>query len=421
MCCCDVIATVGKYLKFVVAVVIFLFIAGAALIIVGSVFLSQKDGRKEFKAAVKNFNPTPIQAWTGTINDSTATVYHVPLNVDGMPNVISVFTEATVQLKEDSKKKKSTPLSVDLFVNISTVQNFTRSVTMMQSKSPKYTCIPEDCFPPGSECTCKAALATFENDCLSNEGEFDKGKSKCGLSDICGTCSYTKYISTVYLVATEIRPGVFSEHKSMYSAKYDFGKEAHDYTAVKPSSVAVRLYSDKDPFIALQRLTKGTGDFGVNRRTAGITMVVLGCLLLLLEIGVCVALICYCVRRKSKPANNRLGLPTTSNGAVTNSGGYMTPSGYGQSLEQPPVYGQLAVPPPPPAAAAAAPQGYGYGHPLAPLQGYVYGQPQVYFYGQPLATQGFSTTEEAPPQYSYGDSLSQPTCTSSKDVDSVKK
>ncbi|ORC90506.1 procyclic form surface glycoprotein [Trypanosoma theileri] len=382
--CFDIINAVGNCLKFVVSVVIFLLIGGPVLIIVGSVFLSQKDGRKEFKAAVNNFNPTPIQAWTGTINGYGATVKHVSLNVDNAP---SVFTEATVPLG-------SAPASMLSFtVNINTVKEFTRTVYRRIIYIRFVECSMSSCSSTSRSCYCNTMVENFQANCNASGGNFTPTSPSCGVNSRCGTCAQYQYLSGLYLVATEISPGVYEEDFTLRSAIYDFSGMANIYQVSEPSSVVVRLYSDKDPFIALQRLTKGTGDFGVNRRTAGIIMIVVGSVLLLLEIGVCVALICYCVRRKSKPTNNSPGQPTTSNQGITDSPGYVAPNDYGQPpapLPQGYGYGQ------PPAA--AAPQGYGYGQPPAPpQQGYGYGQPPVppqqgYGYGQP----------PVPPQQGYG-------------------
>ncbi|ORC90509.1 putative procyclic form surface glycoprotein [Trypanosoma theileri] len=397
--CFDIIHAVGDCLKAVVSCVCFLLIGGPVLIIVGSLFLSQSDGRKEFKAAVNNFNPTPIQAWTGTINEEPAAVRRVSLNVDFVDGATSVFTEATVPLG-------SAPASMLSFtVNINTVQNFTRTASRKIIYTSFVECSMSSCSSSSGSCSCNTMVENFQANCNASGGNFTPTSPSCGVNSRCGTCAQYQYLSGLYLVATEISPGVYEEDFTLRSAIYDFSGMANIYQVSEPSSVVVRLYSDKDPFIALQRLTKGTGDFGVNRRTAGITMVVLGCLLLLLEIGVCVALICYCVRRKSKPTNNRLGLPTTSNQGITDSPGYTGPTGYGQP-PVPPSQGYGYGQPP------QQPQGYGYGQPpVPPQQGYGYGQPPVppqqgYGYGQPPVPPpqgyGYGQPPQQPQGYGYG-------------------
>ncbi|ORC90507.1 procyclic form surface glycoprotein, partial [Trypanosoma theileri] len=376
MCFFDIVDAVGEYLKAVVSCVCFLLIGGPVLIIVGSLFLSQSDGRKEFKAAVNNFNPTPIQAWTGTINEEPAAVRRVSLNVDGVPGVTSVFTEATVPI---GKVTSSLP---NFDVNINTVQKFTRTVPRTIIHKRFIECSLSSCSSSSKTCKCYIMVENFQANCIASGGNFTPTSSSCRVNSRCGTCLQKKYLSGLYLVASEISPGAYKEDSTLRSAIYDFGELANIYQVSEPSSVVVRLYSDKDPFIALQRLTKGTGDFGVNRRTAGIAMIGLGCLLLLLEIGVCVALACYCVGRNNKPTNNSLGVPTTSNQGLTDSPGYTGPTGYGQP-PVPPSQGYGYGQPP------QQPQGYGYGQPPAPPpQGYGYGQPPVppsqgYGYGQP--------------------------------------
>ncbi|KAH9578391.1 hypothetical protein LSM04_006185 [Trypanosoma melophagium] len=378
--CSNIIDAVGNFLKTAVACVCFLLIGGPVLIIFGSLFLKQGDGLEEFKAAVNGFDATPIKAWTGTINGRPANVTRISLNVEGVSGATSVFTEANVPLAGGSLS------ALSFTMNINTVQEFTRTVSRRVKQFRAVKCSLSSCSSSSRPCNCVTIVSNFQSNCISSGGTFTPTTDTCGINNRCGTCTQHKYLSGF--------------------AIYDFGELANVYQTVEPSSVVVRLYSAKDPFIALQRLTRGTGDFGVNRRTVGIVMIVLGVLLLLLEVGACVALICYCVRRKSKPTPSSYGQPTTSNQAATDSPGYVAPNEYGQPPPPPQgyVYGQPQQPqsfgygqPPPP----VAPQSYGYGQPPVAPQGYGYGQPPVapqgYGYGQPpVAPQGYGYGQPPP-------------------------
>ncbi|RNE95070.1 surface glycoprotein, partial [Trypanosoma conorhini] len=89
--CCGILDAVEDCFKFVVAVACCLALGGPALIIAGSVLLSQDDGRKAYNEAVKEFDPAPINAWTGTINGVPTNVVRKALNVHGASGATSVL------------------------------------------------------------------------------------------------------------------------------------------------------------------------------------------------------------------------------------------------------------------------------------------------------------------------------------------
>ncbi|RNE95071.1 surface glycoprotein [Trypanosoma conorhini] len=382
--CCGILDAVEDCFKFVVAVACCLVLGGPALIIAGSVLLSQDDGRKAYNEAVKEFDPAPINAWTGTINGVPTNVVRKALNVHGASGATSVFAEAVIPVRDPSS---TLPVSV----NVATVAPFTRYAFFKIRKRSQYECSSTDCGRRRN-CVCNAALIRFEDNCRASGGTFTHLPGPCVLGSICGECKQTLYLTQLYLVAQEISKGKYIEDTSLLSAKYDFGAFANDYQPTAPGSVTVRLYSDKDPYIALQRATKGTDKFGPKPRTVGIVLIVLGSLFLLLEIGVCVAIICYCMRRKNKPSGGPSELPV---GAPATSGipGNVPPYSYGQPAQQMETNYPYAQPPP----------GYSYGQP-PPAQGYSYGQPppaQGYSYGQPPPAQGYSYGQP-PPTYPYG-------------------
>ncbi|ESL05179.1 hypothetical protein TRSC58_07191 [Trypanosoma rangeli SC58] len=242
------------------------------------------------------------------------------------------------------------------------------------------------------------------------KGVFDAYPSWCRSGHKCGQCTTAIYLSRLYLVVQEVSKGHYAEDTALQSAKYAFGAMDNDYQPTMPSEVAVRLYSNKDPYIALQRETSGTGEFGPNPRTVGIILIVLGVLFLLLEVCVATAIICYCTRRNKTTSDASPNFSADNyQTAGADEAGHNIPSqspppqGYTYGQPPPPqgyTYGQ---PPPPP------PQGYTYGQPPPP-QGYTYGQPpppppQGYTYGQPPPPQGYTYGQPPPPPsqgYTYG-------------------
>ncbi|KAH8606893.1 hypothetical protein ERJ75_001448800 [Trypanosoma vivax] len=109
------------------------------------------------------------------------------------------------------------------------------------------------------------------------------------------------------------------------------------YSSRRGDTIEVRLYSDKDPLVALEHLTHGRGEFGLGNRTIGIAAIVFGSLLILLEICACAVMICFCMKRKESAGqasgedNDEMGY-SPSNGCPP-----PAPGGYpGVTYGQPP-------------------------------------------------------------------------------------
>ncbi|EKF39071.1 trans-sialidase, putative [Trypanosoma cruzi marinkellei] len=388
-----VVDAVGDFFKSVVACACCLLIGGPALIIAGSILFSQKDLRKAFSDAVKEFNPTPLNAWSGTINDVPITTRRELLNVKGVDGATSVFAEAVVPVSD--KSSAEFPVSV----NVSTVFFFLRKAPFISVKKLFYRCFSSEC-KYGKDDKCKRDCRNFEAKCIGMGGVYVFTPTSCNVGDVCAECRLIFYLRQLYIVVRAISNGKYVADTKLRSARYAFGDLDNDYQPGLPSTVTVRLYSSKDPYIALQRLTKGTNDLGMNLRIVGIVLIVLGCLFLLLEIGVCTALICYWTRPNKKSLGTPLYLAPASSGISTSGGpGDAAPNPYAHLVEQTGqgyAYGQ------------PLPPGYTYGQPLPP--GYTYGQPLPpgYTYGQPLPP-GYEYDQEAPPaeqqDREYGGSL----------------
>ncbi|PWV11318.1 Surface membrane protein [Trypanosoma cruzi] len=398
MCLFGIVDAVADFFKSVVACACCLIIGGPALIIAGSMLLNQQDLRKAFRDAVNEFDPTPMNDWTGTINNVPITVRRESLNVQGVDGATSVFAEAVVSVSQRSSSR------LQVSVNVRTVTPFIRMAPFRSIEKTSYTCSSRDC-KSRLNCQCNELLNSFMNQCVASGGKFVRTPGMCELDRTCGTCERTVYLRQLYLVVREVSNGKYAEDTNLRSAMYAFGDLDNDYQPGVPSTVTVRLYSSKDPYIALQRLTKGTNDLGLNPRTVGIVLIVLGCLFLLLEIGVCTALICYWMRRKKTSSGAPPYLAPASYGISTSgASGNAAPNFYAQPAQQTGqgyTYGQ-AVPP-----------GYTYGQPPQgqPIPpGYTYGQPpQGYAYGQPVSPQGqhgYTYGQAPPPLYAYGQPVS---------------
>ncbi|PWU83117.1 Surface membrane protein [Trypanosoma cruzi] len=167
-------------------------------------------------------------------------------------------------------------------VNVRTVTPFNRMAPFNIMRKSTYSCSSSDC-KDGKDCKCKRDVRSFGEKCTARGGIYNKAPTWCEAGHICGECLETLYLRQLYLVVREVSNGKYAEDTNLRSAMYAFGDLDNDYQPGVPSTVTVRLYSSKDPYIALQRLTKGTNDLGLNSRTVGIVLIVLGCLFLLLE------------------------------------------------------------------------------------------------------------------------------------------
>nr|AGN32959.1 procyclic form surface glycoprotein [Trypanosoma rangeli] len=289
--CFDILGAVEDCYKFVVSFACCLIIGGPALIIAGGILLNKGDGKKAFTEAVKEFDPTFINAWTGKINDAPITVRRESLNVQGVTGATSVFAEAVIPV-ESSRSLGVISISVNVF----NVTPFSRRAALQTTRKSVFDCSSTSCRA-GKSCRCDREAREFQDKCIAMKGVFDAYPSWCRSGHKCGQCTTAIYLSRLYLVVQEVSKGHYAEDTALQSAKYAFGAMDNDYQPTMPSEVAVRLYSNKDPYIALQRETSGTGEFGPNPRTVGIILIVLGVLFLLLEVCVATAIICYCTRR----------------------------------------------------------------------------------------------------------------------------
>ncbi|KEG05869.1 putative procyclic form surface glycoprotein [Trypanosoma grayi] len=365
----------------------------------GSLALKDSVARKEFKSAVKDFDPVPIEAWRGKIDDTPVTVKHEPLNIQGVKGATSVYAEAFLPLwRGEGHYDHHRAWAYNwesIEVMIKGIYFFKRKVPWRNASWDTYVCTLENCTTPGAHCKCTDALAAFKSNCIASGRTCDGCSDKCQVGRECGRCMHFTYLSRFYIVVEEVRPGIFKEDLYMRSAKYDFGPFSHDYQSEAPVSVAVRVYSKKDPYIALQRITQGTNDLGTKDNTAGIVMVVVGAIFLLMGIGVCITLCCYCNGGKQKPrrnSNEEFASPMRMTDVSRNN----VDAGNQQLAPQAQLYAQTAPS-----------QAFVYGQPI-PQHGYIdlESSPQQlnYAYGQPVPLYSYNGQSQ---REKYGVSLDE--------------
>jgi hypothetical protein len=86
---------------------------------------------------------------------------------------------------------------------------------------------------------------------------------------------------------------------------YPFGEQ--EYSETFSASITGTVLSDKDPYVSLQRITKGSNDFGVSltqKHRVGVALVVVGIIFAIPVYGILAAVIYYfCVRAPDGPSN----------------------------------------------------------------------------------------------------------------------
>ncbi|EKF32542.1 surface glycoprotein, putative [Trypanosoma cruzi marinkellei] len=400
MCLFGIVDAVEDFFKSVVACACCLIIGGPALIIAGSILVSQKPSSERIPVndSPKIPDVTPMNLRTGTINDVPVTVRRESLNVKGVNGATSVFAEAVVPVPQSSSSKF--PVSV----NVSTVAPFVRNAPFNIIRNSTYTCTSSDCRSR-LNCRCNELLNSFMDQCIASGGRFVRTSGMCVLDRTCGTCERTVYLRRLHLVVSEVGNGKYVEDTKLRSAMYPFGDLDNDYQPGIPSTVTVRLYSKKDSYTD-QKLRIDDDTPFATTRTVGIVLIVLGCLFLLLEIGVCTALICYWRRRNRTSSNSPPQMPVDAPVTPTAGGpDDAAPNFYGQPTQQTGqgyTYGQ-AVPPGytygQPPQGQPIPPGYTYGQPPQGQHDYTYGQAPPPLYGQPVSPQGQhgDTYGHAPP------------------------
>ncbi|EAN81949.1 procyclic form surface glycoprotein, putative, partial [Trypanosoma cruzi] len=165
MCLFGIVDAVADFFKSVVACACCLIIGGPALIIAGSMLLNQQDLRKAFRDAVNEFDPTPMNDWTGTINNVPITVRRESLNVQGVDGATSVFAEAVVSVSQRSSSR------LQVSVNVRTVTPFIRMAPFRSIEKTSYTCSSRDC-KSRLNCQCNELLNSFMNQCVASGGKF---------------------------------------------------------------------------------------------------------------------------------------------------------------------------------------------------------------------------------------------------------
>eukprot|EP00742_Colponemidia_sp_Colp-10_P023111 GILJ01027464.1.p1 GENE.GILJ01027464.1~~GILJ01027464.1.p1 ORF type:complete len:415 (-),score=33.90 GILJ01027464.1:309-1508(-) len=387
---------------------------GPILFIVGIVLLVAKNTReddvKAYNEAVTAYDPSPVNSWqSGTIQGSSLQLTTQTNPIEGNREGINVVGESRMVYANIGQRTSYT-------YNLTNVQLFTAdSIVTIKSKTATAYC-------RNSNGCIRTQMSSY---CASEYGSSASftGTTSCS-SGSCGYCDYDTYLSEVCAVVSSGTP--YTRDTRYKSCYYPFGNADQKYDTSSASTIPVYARKADDPYIALQRITEGTNDFGLTeaqQRTAGIVLIAIGCALI-----ACVCLVACVIVHFIKQHNNSRIQPQSPQQNVTVlvpgqvisyptgpvqpiSNGYGAPSpmqqpGYSQPPAQNPGYG-YGAPPPPPQQYGGSQQQMGYGQPAPPPPGYAqgggYGQPQQGYgqpqqgYNQPPPALGYPVPQQQPP------------------------
>ena len=394
-----------------------LCIGGPVLFIVGIVILVASNDReanvKAYNEAVTNYGSTSdIDLWKGSVNSSpynfvgTSIAQHIVGNTEGITAIGTSRAAVAAHVMRSADTHNSYAF------NLATVTPFVSSgIEYDRSQSGSVTCPSSLCSTSTMGQRCRDAYgpsATYSG------GQCSSSSSSSYSS--CGLCYYTMYLDEICVVVAATTAGAnpFTVDTSRKSCYYPFTSSSNRYrratanTAPVPPTITAVVRRADDPFLVLERVTEGSGDFGATRaqqNTIGIVLLVIGIVLTIATICACIVVYWCCLRSLvgGVPAVGVMPVATTTTttfvqapvqmqpmpppaspvyGVPVCDGGYSPTNGGGGGYGQPPptnvVYG-----------GQPAPANMGYGQP-APMMNGGYGQPPPTnpAYGQPSPTNG---------------------------------
>ena len=319
---------------------------------------------------------TPVVGWTGTIGGQTATQQSDEVeteggSTEGIDTFTTVYRSALVS---------GEPATVNY--TLATVAPLT--ATMITTYFSSYDKVETGTVTCTSSSGCASGSAAL-NICQDKYGTTARATSTCNKDKTC-YCEYTTYLSTYCIVVAETAPGsnyTYDISPTYKSCFYPFSSvDTQKFKPTTTSSIPFQLRLNTDPFIIMQKITKGDMNFGLTlaqQRMIGLVLLSIGCIMV-----ACVGVISFVLYKiiqafRSGSAKNEGGsmeamLPYNNNGGNQ----YNPPPPQQQYQQQYPPQQQQQYhnPPPPP----------------PPQQGYVQGPPPPH-YAQPQA--GYAPQQQA--------------------------
>eukprot|EP00758_Cryptobia_borreli_P013870 Tbor_TRINITY_DN5873_c0_g2::TRINITY_DN5873_c0_g2_i4::g.7140::m.7140 len=252
----------GQMVKSACACLCCCICAGPILVIVGVVIIVSPNTRKDdvnaYNTAVADWKSgnaeADVSGWLpGTIGNSQATKVTKPVVVDGSTDDVS---DPSIEVPF---VRSSTPFhdTVSASYNLNNVDVFSITVTTSIPKTVSVSC----------QRNRGCSHSEMENNCKSRYSSSKYTGSGCQHKGQCGSCEYKVYIKDICAVASRklSDPKRYIRDSSKESCNYPFTSTSFATTTKKHSGIELSLRTSDDPYIALQRITRGTNNFGLSK------------------------------------------------------------------------------------------------------------------------------------------------------------
>lgn len=288
------IRTAGNLAKAVAGCLCCLILAGPILIIVGIVLLAVKNTREDdvasYNQAVTAYDGTEVGSWVPGIVNLTSSSGSGPLTLyTNQPVIVEGNTEGVNTGYSNVLRGNLEPRSVSgsyhtVSFSLTSVPKFEQSVPISIIKTSTPWC------SDARGCT----TTRMGDICRGDHGPEAvwrrKSSGSCSKSGSCGTCEYPAYLST-YCVVISSRPP-YGPDPTLKSCFYPFDSTSQSQKYARSDRndlFEVQVRKADDPFIALQRITKGDENFGLTagqQRGIAFGCLSLGVIFVLTSIGV---------------------------------------------------------------------------------------------------------------------------------------
>lgn len=252
------------------AFLLFLLLAGPSMLCIGIAIVIQPSNRlsqiDQYNTASRNYAVSKSYAndWSylnSNINGVQATNAARPITINGDLKDVERFAAPVVVSAELPLKDGKGDFNTYIGVNLNQVDAFSVYRVAATSSRPAIAfCDKPHCPVAEMQATCQAeygADATFSGPLQG----CDQGA--------CGECRHNVFLKEVCLVVRQKHDGNFERDPTMGSCFYPFTEDTRLYETTPgnfaPSTFTVTIRRSDDPFIALQKITRGTNNFGPNK------------------------------------------------------------------------------------------------------------------------------------------------------------
>ena len=375
------IRAAGRMAQGVCCCLCLMICGGPILLIVGIVLLAvpntRADDVKKYNTDSALFNPAPVYNWSGYITSSTnsysddnaISIVSQPVTVDGgsdegVDDFNSVLARAFVSNSNNDNPRVA--------YNISPIQGAPTGLypQYKSSKSGSVTC--RDSSGCSYSAVTRLCQDKYGNSASATTTSYCREDKSC-------SCSYYTYLQQYCLVAapSPTNASAFIMSTTYNSCYYPFKTtDDQSYKGTTITNVPFQLRLNTDPFIIMQKITKGDMNFGITagqQRAIAAACIGIGCVMI-----ACIALVSYILFKviksftdkgdASQPMNSQYSNPQTPQNNFPpqqHQQGYPPQQQYPPHQPQP-AYGQPAYGQPAPGYAQPAPAAYGqpaYGQP----------------------------------------------------------